>query len=610
LFEYYGTNDLTFGPIAAHLRALAGEATSYETGHSGKSFRGHLVPIRRDGVVVGVHGFGVDVTDQNRAKETFALAQTASNLGTWDYDVATGTVRWSDDLMRLYGFEPNGSNESGPLSFSRFIHPHDISDLSAGLLEARLHGRDFAIDVRLIDAQKQERWVQIRVRACADESGKTQRILGTVLDVGAQPDRECLVRRLTRLLQAADSSLVSVASVGFDRIGVIVRAAGTEFGAKFVRAAADEIRKMVGGSDVVGCVGADGFAIVFAGGAEGADPVCATAAIADRFRRGIRVGDNEIFSSVSIGIADFPRDGADAESLLSNAETARFRAQVAGGNSTSVFSQNAQRRSLERLKLEFDLHGALERHEFVLHFQPIVERHGATRHFEALVRWQHPATGLISPNDFIELSEEIGLIGRLGSWITTESFRQVARWKTAGCLPVRLSINLSAHQLFDPQFRETVARGLEAFDLLGDSIEFEITENVLVKDFVRAQTAMSELRKLGVRFAIDDFGVGYSNLSQVKNLPFNSLKIDRTLIWGVATDPADRAIVGGVIKIAHDLGFEVVCEGVETRAQAALLWRLGCDRQQGFLHGRPVPAAQVERALLDSASPPRLAIAG
>jgi EAL domain-containing protein (putative c-di-GMP-specific phosphodiesterase class I) len=289
-------------------------------------------------------------------------------------------------------------------------------------------------------------------------------------------------------------------------------------------------------------------------------------------------------------VAVYPEDGKDGEELLKNADAAMYHAKDRGGNTYQLYSTSMNASAVARMRLEQQLRRAVETNQFTIVYQPIADLEtGLITGAEALVRWQHPERGLISPGEFIALSEESGLIVRLGEWILETVCQQGRAWERAGHTGLRLAVNLSARQLQDEEFVTTVRDTLQRTGLDPKALVFELTESVLMEPQGQVAAAVRSLAALGVQFAIDDFGTGYSSLSYLKHFPIGALKIDRSFVQHVTVNPDDAAITSAIVALGRALGIEVVAEGVETTAQANFLGQQGCHRVQGFLIGTPMP---------------------
>ncbi len=304
----------------------------------------------------------------------------------------------------------------------------------------------------------------------------------------------------------------------------------------------------------------------------------------------IVLAGKEVFVSISIGIAVFPEDGRESESLLRNADAAMYFAKGRGRNRYQFYSEEMNRTHSGRLDLEARLRGAIERQELALHYQPILDAaSGELVAAEALLRWEDGERGLVAPDDFIAIAEETGLIVPLGRWVFLEACQQLRSWRNAGLRPIRVGVNVSGHQIREPGMIEMVRSALEATGVPPDQIELEITESTIMQDDVLTVRTLRQLKEMGIGLALDDFGTGYSSLSYLRRFTIDRVKIDRTFVAELTENPDDAALTSAIIAMAHGLRLEVVAEGVETRHQALFLRQRGCDELQGYLFGRPCP---------------------
>ena len=302
------------------------------------------------------------------------------------------------------------------------------------------------------------------------------------------------------------------------------------------------------------------------------------------------LGGRESVITASIGIAH-AEPGTRAEDMLRDSDVAMYGAKERGRSRIELFDAEMRRRMIDRLEMERSLRAAIAAGDLRLDYQPIVALDGwRVTAAEALVRWDHPERGLVHPAEFIPLAEDSGLILPLGRWVLTEACRQLAAWRAGGRPDLRVTVNLSARQFADPELTDVVAEALAKADLPADALWLEITESVLMEEVQTTANTLHALKSLGVHLAVDDFGTGYSSLSYLKRFPVDLLKIDRSFIDGLGTDPEDGAIVLAIVSLAEALRLEVVAEGVEHFHQLEALHRLGCDAVQGFLLGRPGPA--------------------
>jgi len=307
---------------------------------------------------------------------------------------------------------------------------------------------------------------------------------------------------------------------------------------------------------------------------------------------------HDIATSVSMGAAIFPEDGRDFETLLKKADMAMYRAKEAGRNTYRFFDEAMNADAVGHLQLLGGLRRALERHEFTLHYQPQTDlASGKVTGVEALLRWQNPELGMVEPGRFIPVAEESGLIVPIGQWVLFEACRQAMAWQQAGLPPLTMAVNFSAVQFKRGDVQQSVIRALEESGLPPALLELELTESILIQDVEGVLASLQGLKQLGVKLSIDDFGTGYSSLAYLKRLDIDRLKIDRTFVRDLATDPEDAAIVRAIIQMAHSLNLRTIAEGVETEDMLTQLRAFGCDEAQGYLFARPLPALELERHL-------------
>ncbi len=344
--------------------------------------------------------------------------------------------------------------------------------------------------------------------------------------------------------------------------------------------------------------GGDEFTVLLTEIADARDASRVAQRILDAFREPFTVNGQELVVTLSMGIAVHPSDGEDAEELLKNADTAMFCAKKRGRDTFQFYARSMNAEASRRLHLETRLRRALERDEFTLHYQPLRDAMGGQlTGVEALVRWNDPDMGLVSPVEFIPIAEETGFICDLGEWVLLAACRQVQRWRNQGYRTIRLAVNLSPHQLRRPGLAHAVEQTLTATEMSADQLELELTESAIMQDDEVTETTIGELNEMGIGLALDDFGTGYSSLSYLRRFPLQRLKIDRSFVQRITTHPGDAALTAGIIGLAHTLCLKVVAEGVESQAQAEFLRGQCCDELQGFLFSRPIPGDAFTRFL-------------
>ena len=421
------------------------------------------------------------------------------------------------------------------------------------------------------------------------------------------PNRRMFLERLVQELAHAqrDDRLVAIMFINLDRFQQINSSFGHHAGDLLLQAVAGRLRKHARAGDTVAHVGGDefGFVLTDMKSAQGAADV-AQGLIDTLAREPVSVDGKEFFVTACIGISLYPFDGIEANTLVKNASVALHHAKAVGGSRFRYYAAQMNATAWQRLAMETELHHALEREEFVLHYQPKVDlASGKIIGMEALLRWQSPECGLVAPGEFIPLLEETGLILPVGAWVLDTACRQAQAWQQTGLSAARIAVNLSVLQFRQPGCAATVRNILEKSGMIRNAgtLELELTESLLVKDMDGTVALLDELHEMGVRLSIDDFGTGYSCLSYLKHLPIDKLKIDQSFIRNLPADGEDAAIVNAIIALGHGLGMSVIAEGVETVEQLACLQTMKCDEAQGYLFSRPVPAAEMTRLLQNGA---------
>ncbi len=425
--------------------------------------------------------------------------------------------------------------------------------------------------------------------------------------------RELLVRAITHAERHNEK--MAVVFIDLDYFKRINDTLGHSVGDQLLRVAAERLTKCVRrsdtvarswedeGTDVVSRLGGDEFIVVLSELAHNQDAARVANRILAELSRPFTLGGHEVYVTASIGIALYPADGKDAESLLKNADVAMYHAKNHGRNAYKFYTHSMNESAMERLTLENDLRKALERDEFQLYYQPKLNlKNRKIVGLEALLRWKHPERGLVSPGKFIPVAEEAGLIVPIGEWVLRAACLQNRAWQRAGHQPVNVAVNLSGRQFEHRQLIETVTRALRDADLEPGSLALEITESAIMKNPDKASAMLQQLKTMGIPISIDDFGTGYSSLSYLRRFPVDELKIDRSFIMNIATDLDDAAIASAIIAMAHSLKLKVVAEGVETEEQLAFLKSLGCDEAQGYLFSRPVPAEECVQLISNASS--------
>jgi diguanylate cyclase (GGDEF)-like protein/PAS domain S-box-containing protein len=600
--------------IKAHDRALAGVAADYDDNFGGRTFHSHVEPLRNEGgEIVGVTGLAFDVTDQLAAEHRLADAQALAQFGAWSFDLVSGDQTYSDELLHIFG----RTIEEMPTrlqDFSKLVHAEDAERVRAIIREAALTGRPWKVDHRIDSGDGTVRHVQ-NVGRCFIDEGKILRSYGSVLDITdrkiaeselvrlanfdtltALPNRTQLVASVARAIGESDprDRLVAVCCLDIDRFKSINHTLGHEAGDMLLKAVGERISTTIRPGDIVGRLGSDEFAVVYANVDRESDSGVISEKLQSAFAAPFDVLGRDIFVTLSAGVSFYPKDGSDPDALLRHADTALQAAKEGGGGQTIVYLADMSAADGAALDLRNRLHMALERDEFRVFFQPIVDC--ATRRltgFEALVRWAHPTLGLVAPNDFIPLAEQTGLIVPIGAWVLRKACELARTWQRSGSKDISVSVNLSTRQFADKDLLGVVSRALNDSGLVPSNLCLEMTESALVRDLHAGAATLRALSGTGLSVAIDDFGIGYSSLNYLRTFAFDTLKIDRSFVHGLPSSAPDATIARGIVALGHALGMKITAEGVETEPQASFLKNESCDSLQGFLLSKPVPESDV-----------------
>ncbi len=426
------------------------------------------------------------------------------------------------------------------------------------------------------------------------------------------PNRRLFMDRLERTLLRAKSRSIDCAllHIDLDRFKQINDALGHSVGDALLQAVADRLEGSIRPTDFLGVpgipnvdnplarVGGDEFSVLL----PGVGAFERAAGVARRIHTGLaepfHLDEHDLYVTSSIGIALFPADGADVETLLANANIAMSHAKKRGRNGFQFYDPSQNSESVESLGLENQLRRAIERKQLRLHYQPKVDiETGRIIGAEALMRWEHPELGFVDPDRFIPIAEEVGLITSLGEWALRTACQQNQAWQNAGLPPISIAVNVSGKQFQNERFVETIRSALEGSRMDAKHLVLELTESVIVENPVETAKMLEAIKAMGARTSVDDFGTGHSSLSSLKRFPIDELKIDRSFVQNVPQDEDDAAIANAIILIGHTLGLTVVAEGVETAEQLAFLKDRLCDTYQGYLRSEPVPAEDFERLL-------------
>jgi diguanylate cyclase (GGDEF)-like protein/PAS domain S-box-containing protein len=566
----------------------------------------------KGGEPLRIIGTSQDISLQHETEAQMQLLASAvqySGEAILISDVNNIIITVNPAFSRLTGYSAEEAIGRNPrfLSAGRTT-PEEYARMWKGILERGFWQGE--IWDRRKDGGTYPKWISISL--IRDDEGKTLYYIAHFTDISSERateerlhhiahhdiltgllNRLSLKGRMDQALATArrDGSRVAVMFIDLDRFKVINDTLGHHVGDELLIEVAKRLRESVRDSDVVARLGGDEFVIMLSG----IDHTSSVALVAEKLVVSVgvscQIGGYDLYTSPSIGIAIFPTDGSDGETLMKNADAAMYHAKTAGRNNFQFFDAKMNDAALDRLKTEHALRQALAHEEFRLHFQPIIDvASGRVAAVEALVRWQHPEKGLLAPASFIGIAEETGLIQPLGEWVLWAASRQLAEFYAAGIADVKMGINISAIQMRNGNL-PLLARGvIEAYGLKATDLIFEITESVAMEQPEETVRILDILHSMGVIVAIDDFGTGYSSLGYLRMFPLKHLKLDRSFVEEIGDDTDGSVICDATIGLAHNLGLKVVAEGVETVAQLDYLRGRGCDLVQGYLYSRPIPA--------------------
>jgi diguanylate cyclase (GGDEF)-like protein/PAS domain S-box-containing protein len=509
------------------------------------------------------------------------------------------------------------------------IHPREVADKFYADDQTVIRSGQPMIDIEefVIGPSGAKKWLSTSKLPLRDENGDTIGVVGIARDVTRRkqaedevhflahhdaltrlPNRTLLTDRLSQAILQSERNgrWVTVAFIDLDNFKLVNDGLGHGAGDTLLKTVADRMLTCVRATDTVVRLGGDEFVIVLVDQPDSASPITA---ILENVRATIAepivIDGQALHMTCSMGLATFPTDGRDAETLLKNADAAMYQAKANGRDNFQFFTETMNTEVHERLSLQLELRQAIANSEFVIHYQPQVDlRSGRICAVEALVRWRHPTLGLLPPNRFISLAEESGLIVQLGDWVLRTACRQNKAWQDAGFGPIRVCVNVSARQFKEKNWIDRVKGGLSESGLAPSYLELELTESMIMQDIEQAIATMRALQAIGVQFAIDDFGTGYSSLSALKSFPVARLKIDRSFVQDLPDNENDRGIATAVISLGQKLNMKVIAEGVETEAQIAFLTENRCDEIQGFQFSKPVESKAIEVMLRRQAGQP------
>lgn len=569
-----------------------------------------------------------DITERKLAESAMQLVKEKyrtifedSVLGIFQITPEGRPISINRALARLHGYRSPEELMLEVKNFPEqlFVDPNRMIEV------AKIAVRDGVargLEVEVYCRDRSKKWVRVNQRAVRGMNNDIQHYDGTVEDITERkaaeeriqflayydaltelPHRALLEDRLGSALADAkrNKQKVALLFLDLDRFKIVNDSLGHAFGDIVLKEIAKRLKLCTRAQDTVARVGGDEFLIMLNRVGDVAEAAIAADRVMQAMSTEFVIQGHSVRMSCSIGISIFPEHGVDGETLIKNADAAMYFAKEAGRNDVRFFTSEMDTQAAERLALENSLRIALDKKEFFLVYQPQMEiATGAIIGFEALIRWEHPQLGLVPPTRFIPIAENNGFIQEIGEWVLRTACEQAMQWRNAGLPSVPIAVNVSAVQFRHHSFRALVERVLQETGLPPEYLELELTESLLLSNEDVMFDVLRELREMGVKLAIDDFGTGYSSLSYLKQFRVNKLKIDRSFICNIATDPGDAAITDAIISMARSMNIKVIAEGVEDEEQMSFLREHGCDQIQGYYFSKPIMASEVADKLLSS----------
>jgi diguanylate cyclase (GGDEF)-like protein/PAS domain S-box-containing protein len=561
----------------------------------------------------------------NKANHTLSVLIKASPLAIFVLDTEGRVTLWNPAAEEMFGW-----SESEVIAQPFPLVPEERRETFRASFEGALSGKTVT-DYQTRRLRKDGTQIDVSVwMAALFDNGEIGGIMAIVADITERkqaearinylayhdtmtglPNRVAFEEKLAEAVTRAEEEAASASSgngreslavmfLSLDRFKKFNDTLGHMVGDQLLKSVAERLSPAINKEDTIARFGSDEFSFLLTGISEATGATSVARRLQAILDAPFMVEGHELYVTSSIGIGLYPEDGRDPQELLKSAGAALYRAKQAGGSNYQFYTADMSERALQKLALENQLRWALERKEFRVHYQPQVSINtGEVTGMEALVRWQHPEHGLISPAEFIPLAEDTGLIAPLGEWVLRTACAQTREWQRSGFEHLHVAVNLSPRQFQQPDLVTMIERLLKETGLNAESLELEVTESSVMKNAETAISTLSELKAMGIKISVDDFGSGYSSLSYLKSLPIDVLKIDQSFVRDMTADPKDAAIVMAIIQLAHSLQLKVIAEGVETEEQLHFLRLLRCDEMQGYLFCRPLPAADFHHVLTE-----------
>ena len=554
-----------------------------------------------------------------RANERLSLAQRTAGAGVWDWDITQGTLTWSDEFFQLFGLDSTATAASFD-TWRSVVHPDDQQRAEEVILASIRNHVPLFNEYRIVLPSGEVRWIDAFGDTTYDADGNAQRMTGICIDSTGRkqaeaqieflahhdlltqlPNRFVAKERLKMAMAYADRADENVALLFLDLDGfkVINDTLGHNIGDLLLVEVARRLQGCLRETDTVSRQGGDEFLIILTHVQDMEAVTGSAGKIVAALAAPCEIEGHTLEVTASVGIAIYPNDALDTDTLIQRADTAMYHAKGRGGNDYTYFSEQMNAALAMTLAIRSELRQALAGGEFALHYQPQVDLASErVVGVEALLRWHSPKRGLMLPDEFIHIAEDSGLIVQIGDWVLQEACRQAVRWQQAGLPELTVAVNLSAVQFRRGNLQQSVMQALSASGLAPALLELELTESILITEAEDALETVRNLKSLGIRFAIDDFGTGYSSLAYLRRFPIDKLKIAQAFVQDMNTNPEDAAIVHAIIQMARALNLRTVAEGIEAEDTIEHLRLHHCDEAQGNYFSRPLLADELQYYML------------